>query len=271
MTNKLPEWMTKGEINSGTLPEDEATVAAETADPVDDSVVVESTVDVSESKLMALQRTMSKDIRSWGKWLVGLGLFHLIAAGKLDASWGVMLILLGAMSFLFTSPSMYVLYAVTMAWAGITNMLGGGWGWNIFALFQLYLAFKIGRQYYFFHKAGLVEAEREAVYDGSGKRPIAPRLFPWLGLIGGAFLLFLLIILFVSGVVIFGFYEISEDSTITQVWEFTLLITVSLSAVFWGINLASVLSKYRPRFLTGLGLFFSTVTVVILLILFLFV
>jgi len=95
---------------------------------------------------------MSRDVRSWGKWLIGLGVVHLIASGSLDASWGIMLILLGAMSILFTSPSMYVIYAVTMAWAGISNLIGAGLAWGVFAIFQFYLTFPSQGNTMFFAK-----------------------------------------------------------------------------------------------------------------------
>jgi len=268
MTDELPTWMTEGTTEREPLPQGESDTAANVEPPIEGALEEEKIPAVSGPDMAALQEAMSRDIRSWGKWLIGLGVLHLIAAGKLDASWGVMLVLLGAMSFLFTSPSMYVLYAVTMAWAGISNLLGDGWGWSIFALFQFYLTFKIARQYYFFRKAGLVEAEREAMQESEGKRPIAPRLFPWLGLVGSALLLLLLIILFVAGVVLFGFYEVSEESTATLIWEFSFSFTIAMTVVFWGMNLASIISKYRPRILAGLGFFFSTVTVILLLILY---
>ncbi len=57
--------------------------------------------------------SMLKAIRSNGFWLIGLGVLHIILSGWLSAPWGVLLIIVGLCSFLFHSPSMFVIYAIT--------------------------------------------------------------------------------------------------------------------------------------------------------------
>ena len=257
MTDELPAWMTEGVIKREPALEEKNEASEETT--ISPSVEIRST-EPHEEVMAGLHEAMQRDIRSWGKWLIGLGIFHLIAAGKLDASWGAMLILLGAVSFLFTSPSMYVVYAITMAWAGVTNLIDSGLGWSVFALFQFYLTFRIGQKYYFFRKAGLVEEELLAATSGEEKKPLAPRLFPWLGLISSAFLLVGLLALILTALVLYGYFEVSDDSLASMIWDFTFGAVVSLAVVFWGVNLSSILSRYRPRFLPWLGLFFSSVT-----------
>lgn len=155
---------------------------------------------------------------------------------------------------------MYVVYAITIAWAGVTNLIDAGLGWSLFALFQFYLTFRIGKKYYFFRKAGLVEQELLAATSKDGEKPLAPRLFPWLGLVSSAFLLLGLVVLIGAAMVLYGYLEVSEDSLAATIWELAFGVVVSLAVVFWGVNLSSILSRYRPRFLSWLGLFFSSVT-----------
>lgn len=269
MSDELPAWMTQGTVPVRKPAQEEIIPADDTVSPLPESEDVREIASASPKPadpLAGLKATMRRDIRSWGKWLIGLGVVHLIASGSLDASWGVMLILLGAMSFLFTSPSMYVIYAVTMAWAGISNLVDTGLGWSVFALFQFYLTFRIGWQYHVFRKAGLVDAEREAV-NASQEKPIAPRFFPWLGLVGGVLMTWGILTILVGALIIFGVYDASDESMAVQLIDFLFSVLISLVVAIWGINLAAVLSKYRPHFLAWLGLFLSSVTLILVLVL----
>ena len=253
MADKLPAWMIQGTVP---IRKPSQKKVASAKDAV--SSFPGETQDVAPVSVEApgeaedIEAAMSRDVRSWGKWLIGLGVVHLIASGSLDASWGIMLILLGAMSILFTSPSMYVIYAVTMAWAGISNLIGAGLAWGVFAMFQFYLTFRIARQYYVFRKAGLVNAEHEAV-NASRKKSVAPRLFPWLGLVGSVLLMWGFVALVAGALVVFGLNDASDISTSARVIDFLFSTLISLIVAFWGMNLAALLSKYRPRFLAGLG------------------
>ena len=119
MAEKLPAWMTEGTVPVRKPSQKKVTSAEENATSLPEPEAAPEVAPVSvkvEDALAGLNAVMRRDIRSWGKWLIGLGVVHLIANGSLDASWGIMLILLGAMSFLFTTPSMYVIYAVL--WPG---------------------------------------------------------------------------------------------------------------------------------------------------------
>ncbi len=266
MEDKLPAWMTAGTVpvrkpshKQAAPPEDAvaSSLPEEILEPAPAPVE-------SEDPLAGVKAFMVRDVRSWGKWLIGLGVVHLIASGSLDASWGIMLILLGVMSFLFTSPSLYVIYAVTMAWAGVSNLIGSGLGWSVFAIFQFYLTFRIARQYYVFRKVGLVDDERVAI-SSSPKKPIAPRLFPWLGLVGSVLLMWGLLALFMGSLIVYGMNDAGDTSTATRVIDFLFSMLISLIVAFWGMNLAALLSSYRPRFLTALGFVISSVAFILVL------
>jgi len=99
-----------------------------------------------------------------------------------------------------------------------------------------------------------VNAEHEAV-NASRKKPVAPRLFPWLGLVGSVLLMWGFLALVAGALVVFGLNDASDISTSARVIDFLFSTLISLIVAFWGMNLAALLSKYRPRFLAGLVFF----------------
>ena len=67
----------------------------------------------------------SERTRSWGRWLIVMGVIQLVASQFLDPGWGVLLMLVGVASFYFRSLAMLAVYGVIMAWAAISNAFGG--------------------------------------------------------------------------------------------------------------------------------------------------
>ncbi len=108
-------------------------------------------------KREAYQFGLNKEIRSWGTWLLVWGALSLIASGIFDASWGVLLIIIGIASFFVKDIAMLVVYAVTLAWAGIWNILSsfldGSWAWGIFSVVQFYMAVRTFQVYARFRRA----------------------------------------------------------------------------------------------------------------------
>ena len=80
---------------------------------------------------------MRKDVRSWGIWSLGLGGLHVVASGFLSAGWGILLVIVGGGSFLFQDAAMYVIYATTLAWAAISNLMGGAGSWIAQSIVQV--------------------------------------------------------------------------------------------------------------------------------------
>ncbi|MGC1375913.1 MAG: hypothetical protein WA821_06820 [Anaerolineales bacterium] len=133
---------------------------------------------VKVANISGAQALMQRELRSWSIWLLVLGVIQMVAAGGFS-SWGLLLIGVGLASFYFREPAMFIIYAATIAWAGISNFFyGSATTWNIFALFQLYLTYAVFKQFQRFQKA---EQEAKQV---SGAGPETPgrseRLFPWL-------------------------------------------------------------------------------------------
>lgn len=100
------------------------------------------------------------ELRLWGMVVLILGLLHLLSAGLLNAPWGVTLILLGLVSFFITAPSLFIVYAITLIWAALTNGIGG---WRaieqvrpiltVLSLFQVVLALQVFRRFTLYRKA----------------------------------------------------------------------------------------------------------------------
>jgi hypothetical protein len=129
---------------------------------------------------------MLKEIRTWAFWLIGIGVLSLVASTLLDASWGILLIVVGLVSFLFKDAAMFVVYGVTVAWAAVSNAIGGigaqQWVWVIFSVIQVYITVRVFISYARFRR---VQANWVAmVSDGSGTSPVqdrANRVFPPAG------------------------------------------------------------------------------------------
>jgi len=215
---------------------------------------VVSTSQVSEADYNA----MLKDNRTWGFWLLGLGVLHLVTSGIFSAPWGVLLILVGAAAFLFKTASMFVIYASTMVWAAVSNMLAGEIQWFFFALVQLYFTYRIIRSYRRYRN---LEADYNRTSTGEmlTNDQKAGRFFPWLGLLTGVLSLvglvamilgiILAVILTEGAAEVPGFLDFIEG----------LLVNGGLLGVAFG--LASLLSKYRLKGLAIAGLVGGALTV----------
>ena len=138
-------------------------------------------------RVAEMNALMLRETRSWGLSLLGLGAVHLVASGFLSAPWGILLLAVGLASFYFREAPMFIVYGVTLAWAAISNLLGGEIGWIIFALFQFFLAFQVFRKFFHFRQAQTEYATlrvQEAPHS-----PLIParavRAFPWAGCVLG--------------------------------------------------------------------------------------
>jgi hypothetical protein len=209
---------------------------------------------------------MLREIRSWGWWSLGLGALHLITAGFLSAPWGILLLIVGAASFLFREAAMFVVYGVTLAWAAISNILGGGQAtWIIAGLFQIYMAFRVFRQFFRFRRVQ-EENDGSLIDAGSLESQSIPKraavIFPWVGGILGILSLAGFITLFAS-----TFVLVVLNVQISNPFVFLLSLSGDLGVLGLAVALSSLLSRYRYKPLAAIGLAASTLTVVIQIIL----
>jgi hypothetical protein len=205
---------------------------------------------------------MLNEIRSWGFVLLGLGILHIFSSGFLSAPWGILLIIVGLASFFFRTASMFIVYAMTLAWAALFNLTDLNTGWVIFAFIQILLSFRVFMRYRRFRKvedAVLGLAPDNLVASKSTDR--ASRFFPWIGSLLGCssiigFVLFIFILLIIA---IF-----SENSpSFPDYFVFIEGLLVNLAVLGFAIGLASLLSQYRPKALAIIGLVAGVLTLVI--------
>jgi hypothetical protein len=154
---------------------------------------------------------------------------------------------------------MLAVYSITLAWVAISNVFGGV-GWSAFAILQFVFAVQI---FYRFRKFRQTEAELDSPPDERR----AARLFPGAGCVLGAMTLGSTAITAVSLVLLFA----STDSAETPVFFVWLAdLALHLGVLGLAVNLAALLSGYRYRWLSVLGLLASLPVLLIIVALALF-
>jgi hypothetical protein len=219
---------------------------------------------VHNNEIVAAHDLMLKEIRSWSYWSLGLGVLHLISSGFLNASWGILLILVGLASFYFRTAVMFVIYAVTLAWAALSNISSFNAGWGFFALFQLYLAFTVFKQYRRFRQA---EIEFIALPSNNSQKSAllaarTSRWFPWVGPVFGCFSMVSVVVSIALAAILIS---INGDTFSNPPFLFSLIVGfIELFAVLGiAVSLASLLSGYRPKALPISGLVIGGIMMVL--------
>jgi hypothetical protein len=216
-------------------------------------------------KLQADYAAMLKEIRSWAIWSLLLGVIQLISFGVLDSAWGVLLLIVGLASFFFHTSAMFIIFGVTLIWAAINNFAGLQVVWIGFSLLQIYWAVRIFMAY---RRFNLVESQ---VLASSSVQPfenrstlLAARIFPWVGaFLGGISFLGLLGGLLLDLVVSI---ETGGNAALPSFLYFFLDLMINMGVLGFALGLASVLSKFRFKFLSILALVASSLTLLIALI-----
>ncbi len=233
----------------------------EVADVQVDTITEETT---TINAAVVARAAMLREIRSWGWWSLGLGTLHLIISGFLSAPWGILLLIVGGASFLFRESAMLVVYGVTLAWAAISNILGGQATWIIAGLFQIYLAFRVFRQFFRFRRAQ--EDYDNLINEGIVEsRPSAKRtatIFPWAGGLLGILSLGGLITLFASTLVL-----VALGAQIPNPFGFLGSLTINLGVLGFAVALSALLSGYRYKPVATIGLAASVLTLAIEIVL----
>ena len=207
--------------------------------------------------------TILKEIRSWAMTLLVLGVISIFASGFLSAPWGVLLIIVGLASFYFRSSAIMVVYGVTLAWAGVSNLTSGQGFWIGFALFQGYLVFRVFQKFIAFRRAEVNFGEQEAATYGLVPQRSAS-LYPWTACLLGVISLLGLIGIFVGAV---AFIVVTESQAVPQFIIFMEGLIVNFGVLSFAIGLASVLSKHPRKAVAITGMVTGILTTLIELIL----
>ena len=205
-----------------------------------------------------------KEIRSWGLALLIFGVLHIVASGFLSSSFGVMLIVVGLASFYFRSAAMLVVYATTLAWAGISNLTSGEWGWIAFAVLQGFICFRVLRRFLQYRQAEAV-LEVPADVEASGLTPQrSAKVFPWAGLFLGGFSLLALVGTFGSVIILLIVSPATE--TVPPFLNILEGLAVSAAVLGFALGLASLLCRYRWKIAAIIGMVGGLLTLIIELV-----
>lgn len=208
--------------------------------------------------LIGAHSVMLDRIMSWGRWSLGLGALHLFTSGFLSAPWGILLIMVGLGSFFFKTASMFVIYSITLAWAALSNLLSFEITWAAFSIYQFYLAYQVFQQYKLFR--GIETDYRTKIVTNLPESDRADRFFPWLGPIFGCSSIFGFILLIVAAIVI---VVASEGKTSPPDFlGFIEGMMVNLGILGASIGLASLLSKYKLKALSIIGIIGGVLTII---------
>ena len=215
--------------------------------------------DTTDPALYVINSKMLEQIRSWGVSSLLLGALHFGVSRYLSPSWGVILVIVGLLSFSFKSSSMFIVYAVALLWVGVNNIIVSGIGaWSLFGLYQIFLAYRLYRKYRIFHENEqmLLEADgKDEQYQNSEK------WFPKLSLIfgGGSFVLYLAFWISIIGLAVLQFSIAPYYGALDVIAE----ILSGLGMVGFSISLAILISKYEKKWKAWIGLICSVLLIVI--------
>jgi hypothetical protein len=227
-------------IQMGLIPPDPVASAPEF---IEESAGIEQLPEVTVPPAIP---AMYKEIRSWAWWSIGLGVVHLFSSGFFSADWGVILIIVGATSFLFKSSAMFVVYGVTLAWAAVSNISSQQPGWIFFALFQFYLVVRIFMDFRRYHKAEKDYIASQAVStDVRVHADRAGNSFPWIGPVLGCSSIIGFTLWFFGTILL-----AMVNNNFSQYENFTYFLgglLGNLGVLAFAVGLASVLMGYRPK------------------------
>jgi len=222
---------------------------------------------LTDSKNLTIRyNAMRKEIRSWGYWLIGLGLMHIILFKFLSVPWGIISLLLGLSSFYFVSPPIFIVFAVNLFWIAILNATTLNL-WILMSVIQLYFSFLVFKKYFQYRDLGKPECTSKGDFREITKNnQRTARIFPWIGSSLGC----LPIVLFITGS--FFFTVLTQENGETQapsaLYNNFIETLIFFSMLGFSFSLASIISKYRPKFLGLAGIIggsFSMIFIVILI------
>ncbi|MEN8242976.1 MAG: hypothetical protein ABFS17_13740 [Chloroflexota bacterium] len=212
--------------------------------------------------------TMLNEIASWGRSSLILGVVHIIASGFLNPGWGVTLLAVGGLSFIFKEASMFIMYAVTLIWVGISNIMSLDVGlWTFFGAYQIYLGVMLFKKYRRYRDYELQHLNSLEEIPADYKVGRAPKLFPWAGglLSGLGLVVYVGVWLAVFVALVVAYDESQAASTLSDsVWNiFDLVggVALGLGIVGLGLSISSVASKYKPKFVAWAGVVLGSLLV----------
>lgn len=197
---------------------------------------------------MDLVTEMYKNFRSWAIVSLVLGGVSVIASGIFDAGWGIVLIIIAALSWKTRIPEMFAVYAVIMAWAAFLNLVsylpGGEWWWLTLASLQIYWTVVIVKQYRKYRRLPLQELYQSGGWPADHPAPQDEKLILSRFAIVGVILAGVNLVLFPGLCIGTAVFEIQAQLTETPAITIVLMSgLMDLTVLALGLSCAALLAK----------------------------
>ena len=189
------------------------------------------------------QPMLQRRLRIFGAVLLAWGVIHFIGYPALSLAWGAILAIAGAAAFVFSEPSLFIVYAVTLLWAALANLLTGQALGVVNAAVQVFLTFSALRNY----RTG------RSVQVGADSAPEAgraARVFPWASLVLGVASIAGSLALLLAGYLVLGF---TESAGLSRGYEALFQGVADLGSLGLGAGIAGLVSGYPRRTLVAVG------------------
>jgi hypothetical protein len=221
----------------------------------------------SANENVADKLQMAHEVRSLGNWSMGWGVLNLILSA-LSSPFGLVLIAAGLLAHVLDTAAMFVVFGIVFLWAAITNLFVDGLLSSAFTIALVISAVQTFRSYRRYRpvEAGLIAGE-----DGDEEEQTIPagairgdRFLPWLSFLTALISLgsFLAIFLLMS---IWFMMTGTEEPPLLIVFAGSSLLELGVLAL--ALGLAAILSHYRYKGLSIVGILGGAAAVVITILL----
>jgi hypothetical protein len=158
---------------------------------------------------------------------------------------------------------MFVVYGVTLAWAALSNLIGGG-TWAILSLLQSYFAVRIFRSVGRYRGAerDYIKFYEQGRVDEVPVPERAARAFPWLslalGMVGIASLLF-------AFVALGGGWSYESRGAAQKYGELALAVAINAAVLGLGVSISALSARYRYKGMSIGGLVLAALIIAVIL------
>lgn len=210
-----------------------------------------SPLQAASAEISGTKALMARELRSWQVWLFIIAIGQMFAAGGFSP-WGGLLIAMALVSMYFAEAGMFAIFAVTIAWAGISNLFSGNSVWTGMAIGQFFISFQIFQQFRRFLQIEKTENAQSASRSA--------RVFPWAALVLGIGSL-LGFLLMVVGIFANAFTVKSDAIYAALDWIETISVYAALIGLSTG--LAGWIGSYPRKWASVVGVIVSGLTLLL--------
>jgi hypothetical protein len=203
--------------------------------------------------------TLAKEVSSYGKWSLGWGVINLIFSG-LSSPFGLLLLVLGAASFYFNLAAMFVVYGIVFIWAALSNLFVGGGLASFFTVilalsavqaFRAYARYRPVEKMLLSDDAAIETADPEVAMIERGKAAKTARILPWAAFLTAIVSLAGFLASFVFTV---GWLVVTGGEQAPGLILFAGALSLQFGVLALALGVASILSGYRYKALSAVGI-----------------